>query len=1026
MIRRGGEVVLLSALSEADFNEFYYQTHQPGVEYSTEYKNSSSTIDFNLLAQSEDAAFWATKQVVEGEKQKKKIIITNSVFRRKNNEVTEKHYQFILDLLQKGFEVNVLTKDNVLKPVTLKSWRLDVPEFKKIFENAVLGTKAEVINRLALAGENLDQCKILDHFTTESLVAAAENQSWNYGISLTMDAWENEKERAALLQDVDCNEVSHITLKDDIRTRTFDLEDIKSILAKFKKVTSLTILYLRTPLDLSSLNQLKKIFIFEAETSVVPRLPKGIEYFEHFRCDFAAELVETKDNPLLTLPHLEAVHLYQREISSTSLLSLPAHLRALILNYSTQKSESSQCEFVLPENLKNLQSIELVNLEKIRSIDLSQQHELTEITLKGCSEIESIKLPRGIKKLTLDNLSKMDLTQYLDLEELTISDLHEFPLLPPNIKKLTMHFFGKSVKILPTLRHYTKLEYIHIDGEFINELGELPEKLSYFRLRSIVDLKIPSFAHTNLKYLLLISCKLNNQTLQLPLTLENLVLRYCGNVVLPSNLEEFTQLRELSLEGTSIPQATSLLEKLPTIIQHLGLDYWSDESIPSLKKYCYLRSLSAVRSKIHLAPELPDSIAWVNFKGCTELANLSNLSHRPLLYSVNLDDCYNLKIFPHFSSSLKSLKCEDRYREELHQRIEKKETQEEKQSNGKFSFFSKGIQKKDKEEKPRVIYKKDDHDDHMAFSVPRDLKTTYAIYQEKMGQLVKAKPRLFRHHVKSAVGLKNFKISLTSKESKEMKDSLSGEIQYAECFYKNNVALNSDQYLVDFNVGLTNEWEPIPQISSSDRIIKMIKSDKLMLRYDRESQCYEVKSANSYAATVRLQYILQTDKPQKDELASTYISKEAIETLNRFFDEKQLGASRSFENFKREINKIKSRSLPERMNFCKTTLREYCKNFKDLEIIPKENEDIFFSVLLQQRGVCHHRSTVFTILCQYLGVPARHVRNEVHEFAEMYDGNSWKSFDFGGGAANTQHAEQKLVLKDTLEKIKPYERWPLI
>lgn len=56
-----------------------------------------------------------------------------------------------------------------------------------------------------------------------------------------------------------------------------------------------------------------------------------------------------------------------------------------------------------------------------------------------------------------------------------------------------------------------------------------------------------------------------------------------------------------------------------------------------------------------------------------------------------------------------------------------------------------------------------------------------------------------------------------------------------------------------------------------------------------------------------------------------------------------------------------------------------------------------------QVGVCRHRSFVFMITANALGIPTRYVTNEAHAFVEVwFPGRGWQRVDLGGAAQNLQ------------------------
>ena len=61
--------------------------------------------------------------------------------------------------------------------------------------------------------------------------------------------------------------------------------------------------------------------------------------------------------------------------------------------------------------------------------------------------------------------------------------------------------------------------------------------------------------------------------------------------------------------------------------------------------------------------------------------------------------------------------------------------------------------------------------------------------------------------------------------------------------------------------------------------------------------------------------------------------------------------------------------------------------------------DRYLEISRQGVGVCRHRSLVFMISAQALGIPTRYVYNEAHAFVEVnWPGQGWRRIDLGGAA----------------------------
>ncbi len=76
----------------------------------------------------------------------------------------------------------------------------------------------------------------------------------------------------------------------------------------------------------------------------------------------------------------------------------------------------------------------------------------------------------------------------------------------------------------------------------------------------------------------------------------------------------------------------------------------------------------------------------------------------------------------------------------------------------------------------------------------------------------------------------------------------------------------------------------------------------------------------------------------------------------------------------------------------------YFRGF-EAKTIAHPTGDIFWDLYANQAGVCRHRSSVFMITANALGIPTRLVHNEAHAFVEVwFPERGWQRIDLGGAA----------------------------
>src|SRR5262249_10364603 len=160
---------------------------------------------------------------------------------------------------------------------------------------------------------------------------------------------------------------------------------------------------------------------------------------------------------------------------------------------------------------------------------------------------------------------------------------------------------------------------------------------------------------------------------------------------------------------------------------------------------------------------------------------------------------------------------------------------------------------------------------------------------------------------------------------------------------------------------------------------------------------YEIGWTKSRAKGVkefRVQYIFSTPTEKKHltkSPAKPILPDEANKILDRIFrnEIKEIPdyyktANPKFENLHAAIRTLfgkKEISLEDKSEFCRGVLKDYFYDFTvaDLDEGDKDKTDLE-RILLQGKGTCEHRAFLYTVLCQYLGIPAQMISNQCHAF----------------------------------------------
>ena len=196
-------------------------------------------------------------------------------------------------------------------------------------------------------------------------------------------------------------------------------------------------------------------------------------------------------------------------------------------------------------------------------------------------------------------------------------------------------------------------------------------------------------------------------------------------------------------------------------------------------------------------------------------------------------------------------------------------------------------------------------------------------------------------------------------------------------------------------------WMPLPLRYAYDSIIRLTVSnaDIEKIVYSDQTQRYFIKFQAPVASAARIEYIVEEKfLPINPKIIFPVIAEQAKRSINNFIDQQlQLPQqNKFFEEILKSLKLIQNdpdqRSISEFME----KLQKYLNKFKN-EPLTGENENPIFQIFKQQKGACRHRSFLFVILCQLIGIPAREYSNDLHAAAETIDdqGNVCV-YDFGG------------------------------
>jgi len=185
---------------------------------------------------------------------------------------------------------------------------------------------------------------------------------------------------------------------------------------------------------------------------------------------------------------------------------------------------------------------------------------------------------------------------------------------------------------------------------------------------------------------------------------------------------------------------------------------------------------------------------------------------------------------------------------------------------------------------------------------------------------------------------------------------------------------------------------PLPSISPNQKILEIRTEPDVDLKMFKDSaDNFSVKIDGSDLVRINM----------KIAVPSNYFNGEFNEVLWSQFDTSEVASlgSRTAAIAKKVQKKI---GLSRRQTPV-VNLNKLVSYFRDFQARPFPEElntgDLYEQIVLNQIGVCRHRSLAFIITASSMGIPTRYVYNEAHAFVEiLWPNNGWRRVDLGGAA----------------------------
>ena len=204
-----------------------------------------------------------------------------------------------------------------------------------------------------------------------------------------------------------------------------------------------------------------------------------------------------------------------------------------------------------------------------------------------------------------------------------------------------------------------------------------------------------------------------------------------------------------------------------------------------------------------------------------------------------------------------------------------------------------------------------------------------------------------------------------------------------------------------------SQWLPLPGLSARDQLISLRCRENLPLELARGKDTGQllVKLAPNSpckAADKTLDFIIMPDRSGLKKLAPD----EKIQVyeglcdlaIGQWLDDQIFDPKMAIHDACYELQAIKAKSNPCQQLLALAT---WCRSFGASRNIPGQGLELLTNLIREKQGVCRHRSRVFQVLSEYLGIPARMVKNTAHQYVEISPdgGKQWRKLDLGGGSA---------------------------
>ncbi len=568
-------------------------------------------------------------------------------------------------------------------------------------------------------------------------------------------------------------------------------------------------------------------------------------------------------------------------------------------------------------------------------------------------------------KLPFDLTEFMITKRFMNIVEAVKKNENTIILNPTILRLLkydVLHYFPYCKTIWLTRNNDKKLSFKELE-KFIHNIKEKVDSLE------IADLDIdvlPSLKNTKIEHLRLMNLPLLKNIEGLPSSLTTLSL---------SGLDTLTQLLNLPDKFSTLylNNCISLKTVEPTPIRELRVDYCP--------------RLSNLREILQKMKEQGGSFETSRlFYNCR------------LIQEKDIDDCLK-----HYTQEkIKGKKIEEKYK-----------------SSGNHSSSRSAS----------LAHREIDTNTYTSFE--KIINTRYKIYYyEPTKNIFKSiSADFYRETILDEFIIKEGKLSLVKENSTPPVISISEKKVSSLAQVLHTIKLTEYYYRFMDRFEVSAQWESLPGYLHCNEILFFECSENVELRYNLETQQNEIRleslpDQGTREISLDFLFILGNNTasvPKPPEL--DILIEKQLDLLFASLGEKSFRYCTKMQRFKRDkntifplSNKLEQKKYTKKIDFCQNKLATYFKEFQNSELNSNLNLTPYielmhniFNCLLQKKGACRHRAFLYTLLCHYMGVPARFISNGTHAYTEIFTGSYWEKQDLGGSQIQSKYENEDIL-----------------